>query len=328
MKKRIFKIGRYTFLVLIIFVCCGMMYLKFALPSVPLEDIHVDITAARVERGDYLFNRVAQCVSCHSEREIDKLTMPVKPGTIGEGGEDFNRRLGFPGSYTAANITPYGLGHWTDAEIFRAITSGVSKDGHALFPIMPYLNYGRVDKEDIYSIIAYVRTLKPIQKEKRADEYDFPMNFIINTIPQKPHFQTKPEASDSVHYGEYLVSIASCIHCHTQEDKGKLIPGLEFGGGRKFPLPTGGTLHSANISPDMETGIGAWTREMFIQRFRLYADSSFKPSLVQKNSFNSIMPWTNFSKMTTEDLSAIYAYLRTIKAVKNKVVKFSVDKNK
>ncbi|MBS1600646.1 MAG: c-type cytochrome [Bacteroidetes bacterium] len=327
MNKRIFKISRNIVLVVIIIISCGAAYIKFALPSIPLEEIHVAITADRVERGKYLFNHVAACVSCHSEREENKFTMPVKPGTEGAGGEEFNRQRGFPGSYTAANITPYGLGQWTDAEIFRAITSGVSKDGHALFPIMPYLHYGTVDKEDIFSIIAYVRTLKSIKKDRQPDEYDFPMNLIINTIPQKPHFQTRPDTGDSVAYGRYLVTMAGCIHCHSQEEKGKLIAGMEFGGGRPFLLPTGGTLHSANITPDMESGIGQWTSDMFIQRFRVYADSSFQSKEVAKNTFNSIMPWTDFAKMKTEDLAAIYAYLRTIKPVKNTVVRFSVNKN-
>lgn len=308
-------------------ICCGAAFVKFALPSVPLEDIQITATPERVARGNYLFNHVAACVSCHSEREMDKLTMPVKPGTIGEGGEDFNRRFGFPGSFTAANITPYGIGQWTDAEIFRAITSGVSRDGHALFPIMPYQTYGTADKEDIFSIIAYVRTLNPIKKDKQPDEYDFPMNFIINTIPQKPQFHVRPATNDSVRYGKYLVTMAECIHCHSQLENGRPIQGTEFAGGRTFPLPTGGLVSSANITPDMETGIGQWTRDMFISRFRLYADSSFQPSLVSKNNFNSIMPWTDFAKMKTEDLSAIYDYLRTIKPVKNRVIKFTVKKD-
>jgi len=50
---------------------------------------------------------------------------------------------------------------------------------------MPYPNYGRMDKEDIYSMIAYIRSLAPIENEVPESKPDFPMNFIINTIPVK-----------------------------------------------------------------------------------------------------------------------------------------------
>ena len=82
-----------------------------------------------------------------------------------------------------ANLTPYHLGNWTDGEIFRAITTGVSRDGHALFPVMPYTSYAKMDPADIKDIIAYLRTLKPIHNAIPAAESDFPMNFIINTMP-------------------------------------------------------------------------------------------------------------------------------------------------
>jgi hypothetical protein len=61
----------------------------------------------------------------------------------------------------------------------------VSKDGSALFPVMPHAAYGRMDKEDVLSIIAYLRTLPAIAHEVPASVPDFPMNIIINTIPKK-----------------------------------------------------------------------------------------------------------------------------------------------
>jgi hypothetical protein len=79
-------------------------------------------------------------------------------------------------------------------------------------------------------------------------------------------------------------------------------------------------LASSNITPDKETGIGAWTEEQFIQRFRMYADSV---PVVAAGEFNSMMPWTMYGKMETEDLAAIYAYLRTVAPISNKVTKFT-----
>jgi mono/diheme cytochrome c family protein len=326
MKKRILKIAGYIFLILAVLLAGVVSYVKFALPSVAVQDLHITATPERLARGAYLFNVVAGCQDCHSHREEHLFSMPIKEGTVGEGGESFDKEKGFPGTYIAKNITPFHLANWSDGELFRAITSGVSKDGHALFPVMPYLHFGHADKEDIYSIIAYIRTLQPIKKDVPASHSDFPMDIIINTMPAPPDFQTLPDRSNSVLYGKYLVNMASCITCHSQAEKGKIIAGLEFGGGRSFPLPTGGFVRSANITPDVETGIGNWTKEAFIQRFRSYGDSSFKPGIVREGSFNTFMPWTQFAKMTTDDLAAIYDYLRTIKPVKNDVTKFSPKK--
>ena len=222
---------------------------------------------------------------------------------------------------TAKNITPTGVGNWSDGEIFRLITTGVNKQGKAIFPLMPYLHYGQMDKEDVFSIIAYIRTLAPVKNEVPDTKLDFPMNFIVNTIPAKANFVTKPDESDVVAYGKYLVNAAACMDCHTQFEKGQFVAGTEFGGGREFLMP-GGAVVSANISPDDETGIGAWSKEVFVARFKAYTDSSYVSPTLAPTDFNSPMPWVMYGGMKQSDLEAIYAYLRTVDAKKNRVTKF------
>jgi hypothetical protein len=321
------KVFRVLAIVIASLVGIGLLivaYIVNFLPNVgPAPDIKIIASAQRLERGKYIFYHGAGCVSCHSQRDEAMLTMPVIKGTEGSGGEVFDQRLGFPGSFTAKNLTPTHLGHWTDGEVYRAIVSGVSKDGHALFPIMPYDNYARMTTEDIYSVIAFIRTLKPLTAEWPVSHFDFPMNIIVRTIPEKPKPVTAPDRSNAVAYGEYLVNMASCKTCHTQAKQGKIIESLAFAGGRVMPLPTGGAVHSANITSDPVTGIGAWTKEDFVRRFQSYNDSSFHPTPVGKHQFNSIMPWTSMSKIKTSDLEAIYSYLKTLKPINNKVVKFS-----
>ncbi|MEZ4764059.1 MAG: hypothetical protein R3C26_13015 [Calditrichia bacterium] len=65
----------------------------------------------------------------------------------------------------------------------------------------------------------------------------------------------------------------------------------------------------------------------FINRFKQYADSSYQSPVVSINEFNTIMPWTMYAGMSEEDLGAIYAYLKTVSPVKNKVVGFKSDPN-
>jgi hypothetical protein len=97
---------------------------------------------------------------------------------------------------------------------------------------------------------------------------------------------------------------------------------MTYAGGFEFPL-AGGIVRSANITPDKETGIGDWSEAAFINRFKMYADSSYIPAKVSPTDFNTIMPWMMYATMTHEDLAAIYAYLETTTPVKNEVEKFT-----
>jgi hypothetical protein len=229
--------------------------------------------------------------------------------------------MGFPGIYYSANITPAGIGNWTDGEVYRAITTGVRKNGKPIFPVMPYHSYGLADPEDIKSLIVYIRTLKPIENAVPASSSDFPMNIILNTIPGKANPQPLPAAADSVAMGKYLFTIAACHDCHTTLEKGKFNEAFALAGGRPFPVP-GGEVHSANITQDKETGIGDWTKDMFIGKFAAFRDSANAHRKITLGETQTIMPWSMYTHMTDTDLGNIYAYLQTVKPIHNKVVKF------
>lgn len=325
--KRFKKILIWVVVVLIVAVAGFVGYLKLALPNVgAAPDMKVELTPERIARGEYLATHVTVCIDCHSQRDWTKFSGPPVEGTFGMGGGRFDQSLGFPGSYYAANITPAGISRYSDGELFRLITTGVTKEGKAIFPVMPYPYYGRMDEEDIKSIIAYIRTLPPIQHEVPGSESDFPMNFLINTIPQKASLTKLPAKTDVVNYGSYLVNAAACMECHTKADKGTLIAGTEFGGGREFPMPDGSIIHSANISPDKETGIGDWTEEMFLDLFHKRSDSATMHTPLKPGAQNSIMPWVMYGKMDEDDLKAIYTYLKTVKPVKNAVTIYTPPK--
>jgi mono/diheme cytochrome c family protein len=326
MKKKITKIV--IILLLVLFTGIGVLitYVKLALPNVgKAPELTVERTPERIARGAYLANNVTVCIDCHSSRDWTKFAGPLAAGSVGAGGEIFNKQMGFPGTFYAPNITPFHLKGWTDGELFRAITTGVNKDGRALFPVMPYKSYGKMDKEDIYSIIAYIRTLPEQTKEVPASKADFPVSILINTMPAKATPGTLPAATDKVAYGAYLFTASACADCHTPQDKGAAIKGLENAGGFAFKFP-GGTTYSSNITPDKETGIGNWNEEQFVNRFRLFADSAYQPAAVGAEQFQTVMPWSMYGKMKAEDLAAIYAYLQTIKPIKHQVAKFEPAK--
>lgn len=310
--------------ILVVVLASGVFYVKKALPDIEIPEEKIISSPERIKRGEYLANHVAVCIDCHSTRDWTRFAGPIVEGTEGRGGEKFGREFGFPGEFYSRNITPAAIGDWTDGELFRAVAAGVDKSGKALFPMMPYLHYGKLDKEDVNDILAYIRTLKPLKSSIPDREIDFPMDIIVNTIPEEPQYTKRP--TDPVLYGEYLVNMAACGECHTPMDHGKPIKGKEFAGGNEFYLEGFGTVRSLNITPDETSGIGTWTKEMFIKRFKYYTDSAYTPIPVGKNNFNTIMPWTMYGGMTEDDLGAIYEYLRTVKPVKNAVKMFSTER--
>lgn len=325
MKKKL-RIVLFIVVGILVLVTGLLSYVKVAFPNVgPAPEIKITSTPALIERGRYLANSVSACMDCHSTRDWSKFAGPPDTTTWGKGGEIFDQKFGFPGAFYSKNITPAGIGTWTDGEVYRAITSGVSKDGSALFPVMPHPNYGKMATEDIYAIIAYLRTLKPINNTVPQSVPDFPMNFIINTIPVKPNPQAIPDTASKIAYGQYLLNAAACAECHTKQSKGQKVPGMDYAGGFEFPIATG-VVRSSNITPDKETGIGYWSEEAFINRFKMYADSNYTPATVGPNEFNTIMPWSMYASMKREDLAAIYAYLQTVAPAPNMVVKFTPKK--
>jgi mono/diheme cytochrome c family protein len=322
--KKFFLVLGIILLIVVVAIGGAITYIKISLPDVgEAPDLKIEATPERVERGKYLANAVTICMDCHSSRDWSKFSGPITPGTHGKGGERFDQTVGFPGVYYSKNITPTGISRYTDGELYRVITTGVNKEGKAMFPVMPYSHYGKMDNEDIYSIIAYIRTLQPIENPVQDSQSDFPMSVIINTIPSKGAPVKRPEPSDTIAYGGYMVNASGCIECHTQVDKGQIIPELAFSGGREFRMSDGSLLRSPNITPDPETGIGNWNKQAFLARFKAYADSAYVVPSVAIGEFNTIMPWTMYCNMKEEDLASIYAYLRTVAPVKNQVVKFT-----
>jgi mono/diheme cytochrome c family protein len=179
--------------------------LKFKYPAVgAAPDLKVESTTAQIERGKYLANHVAVCIDCHSQRNWNIFAGPLVPRTEGKGGEKFDKKFGFPGTFYSGNITPAGIGNWTDGEIYRAITSGVSKNGKPFFPIMPYINYNTMDTEDVKAIIAYLHTLKPIENKVPESSPNFPVNFMLRTIPRPAHPKQRPEKSDVLLFSALL----------------------------------------------------------------------------------------------------------------------------
>ncbi len=307
-------------LAIVLFVILGAgLFVNFAKPDVGEQpDLFIQVDSTTIERGRYLANHVAVCIDCHSKRDWSIFSGPVVTGTEGSGGEVFDQNAGFPGKIYSSNLTPAALSSWSDGEIYRAITSGVSKDGHALFPLMAYERFGKMSIGDILSIISYVRNLSSIKNSVPKTELDFPVSLLNKLGPKPAAHQANPKPSDTLKYGAYLVNAAGCVDCHSKQDKGKIIEGTAFGGGMEFVQPAG-TIRAPNITKHPTLGIGNWTRELFIAKFKAYDNNDLSSMKIGKDQLNTPMPWKMYSGMTTQDLSAIYSYLQSLEPIANQV---------
>lgn len=324
--KTLLKVIAFILGAIVILALGGVAFLQLGFPKVdPAPELTLEYTPDRIERGAYLANHVTVCMDCHSKRDFSQFSGPPTPGTLGAGGDRFDQSMGLPGVFYAKNITPHGISSYTDGELFRLITTGVTNDNRPMFPLMPYSYYGKMDPEDIYDIIAYIRSIPSVENDIPDSKADFPVNLLLRTMPVNATPVVKPAPTDLVAYGAYLVNASSCAECHTQVDpQGMIIQDQKFAGGRSFPMPGGVMVTSSNLTPDKETGIGNWTEAQFVARFKQYTDSAYVNPTVAPGEFNSIMPWTMYAGMKEEDLKAIYAYLKTIKPIKNEVIKFTV----
>lgn len=111
----------------------------------------------------------------------------------------------------------------------------------------------------------------------------------------------------TVERGRYLAVVSDCASCHTVPQKGH-----PFAGGRPIETPFGNIV-APNITPDLETGIGAWTDEQF--------DDAVRKGIGRHGErLYPAMPYNAYTKMSREEALAIRAYLNTVDAVYNPVV--------
>jgi mono/diheme cytochrome c family protein len=313
-----------AFLYLLTFVSLlaagGFAYLFLALPrNAPAASLEVPRTPARIARGQYLSRHVVGCSDCHGERDWTKYSAPQIRDREGHGGMAF--RIGV-GTLYSPNITPARLSTWTDGEVLRAMVSGVSKDGSPLFPLMPYDAYRQMSRDDAESVIAFIRTLPSAARDVPRSQLNFPFNLLVRTMPSPAPAlrETAPDRSNRLAYGQYLTTIATCVTCHTRMERGQPVPGMAFAGGLKFTTRSGDVQYSANITSDPDTGIGRWTMEQFVERFKSVADAD-EASLALNGRRNTEMPWRDYGGMSKDDLEAIFTYLRTVPAVRHAVAR-------
>ena len=263
--------------------------------------------SAVIARGKHIVFDIAHCSGCHSNANSDSLLQLGLDVPL-SGGKVFALPLG---NIYSKNITPdkeYGIGSYTDAEIARALRYGVHPDGTAVYDFMPFHN---MSDEDLTAVISFLRVQKPVANNVPAHELNVLGN-VVKAFMVKPVGPTgavpvsvKPDTTAA--YGRYLVTgLADCSGCHTQRDISGAYVGEPFAGGG--PMDHG--LVPPNLTPDSSSRIFGWSQDDFVKRFRQGKFISY-----------SNMPWDAFKRMSDEELTAIYKFLKTVKPAKTAVVK-------
>ncbi len=280
--------------------------------SRPLTNRVFERTPERLARGKYLAESVIPCVDCHSPHDWTQRDASIPPGMKFAGG-DMSVLKGLPGRVVAPNLTPdpeTGAGNWSDDALARAIREGIGHDGRTLFPMMPYEGFRHLPDEDLASIVVYLRSLPAVRNPLPKTEIIFPVKYLIRSAPQPITAPVPvPDLSSPVKRGAFLVTVAVCGDCHTPQEKGQALAGMELGGGAVFEGPWG-RVASMNLTPDA-SGIPYYNESLFVEAIRT--------GYVKARPLNQIMPWFVYRNMTDEDLKAIFAYLKTLAPVKHGV---------
>jgi len=290
---------------------CILLLAGCSTTTEPTEDIAQSVsTEAQLERGEYLAENLLICFLCHSEIDWQTPGLPVVAGTKAAGLTFADQTLPFP--LTVPNISPdpeTGSGNWTDEQWANALRNGIGHDGRILFPVMPYMSYRALSDDDLAAVIAYMRSIPPINHTPTHHELPPP---VAESLQAPPPVETvpPPDLSTLAARGKYLVEVTECHGCHTPTGPDMLpIPGTDFSGGFRLTGPWGDVV-GANITPDA-SGISYYDEATFINAMRT--------GNVGARHLNPIMPWGRFRNLTDEDLSAIWAYLQTLPPVVHRV---------
>jgi mono/diheme cytochrome c family protein len=255
------------------------------------------------ERGSYLVNTIMTCGNCHTPKG--------PPAAVA--GKDFSGGLSWdepPFKVTAPNITQdkeTGIGNWTDDQIKTMLLTGKNPHGIQEAEVMPTAFYPILTPDDLNSIVAYLRTLKPVSNKVPDPIYKIALPH--HAFPGAEKSFSQADLNDKLKRGFYLATIGHCMECHTPFKAGggpRDFAGSLGKGGAEFPGPWG-VVKSRNITSSKTAGIGDWT------------DAEIKEAIVHGkrkdgSKLTGPMGFQYYVKMTDADLDAVIAYVRTVPA--------------
>jgi mono/diheme cytochrome c family protein len=258
-----------------------------------------------VRRGAYLA-RAGDCIACHTERE----------GQPFAGGLPLNTPIGI---IYSTNITPdleTGIGRYNMDDFVKVMREGVAKDGHRLYPAMPYTSYARLSQEDLSALHAYfTQGMEPVRNPNRPTQLGWPLSMrsliaVWNALYfKKGEYAADPKNSASWNRGAYLVQgLGHCGECHTPRGvAGQMKAGSEQNGRQYLAGATLDNWHASSLTGDLDSGLHAWSKDEIVEFLR-----TGRTARVAAIGVMSEVVGKSTQYLTDQDLMAIAEYLKSL----------------
>lgn len=282
--------------------------------------------AALIQRGEYLA-RVGDCMACHT----------AKGGQPFAGGLPLQTPLGV---IYSTNITPdkeTGIGNYSYQDFDRALRQGVAKQGHTLYPAMPYPSYASVKPSDVQALYAYfMQGVAPVSQAPAANQIAWPLSMRWPLALWRRAFAPTPVAEGAagtsaataggdeqqLAHGRYLVEgLGHCGACHTPRGVAYQELALSDTGGATFL--SGGVVEqwlAKNLRSDQADGLGTWSRDeiaTFLKSGRNDHSAAF-------GSMSEVVS-DSTQYMSDADLQAMAAYLKSLAPVRADAASLAYD---
>jgi len=261
-------------------------------------------SAQEISRGEYLAH-AADCVACHT----------VPGGGAFAGG----RGMGTPlGTVYTTNVTPdpeTGIGQYSLQDFDRALRRGVARDGHYLYPSMPYPSYAKLADADVAALYAYfMRAVAPVRQANRPTGMRWPLNIrwplaIWNAVfLDKAPYASVPDHDAQWNRGAYLVQgLGHCGACHTPRGlvfQEKALTQADQAYLSGAPLDN---WSAVNLRGDDTSGLGQWSEAELTEYLKTGHNAG-------GTAFGSMIDAINYSTqyLSDEDNAAIAHYLKSL----------------
>jgi mono/diheme cytochrome c family protein len=312
--KKVLKYLLYIVVIILVIGLAGFSFIEIrGIPTYDVKkiDYTVQVTPESVARGKKI--ALLLCADCHKSNATGKLTGRPMTDAPAEFGKIYTQNI--------TQDKTYGIGEWTDGELVYLLRTGIKRDGKYAPPYMAKLPH--MADDDINAVISFLHSDDPLVTASATPDTPCAPSFVTKflcTVAFKPFKMPEqkidmPDTNNAVQFGKYLVYNLECFSCHSADYKTDNweVPELSkgyLGGGNKPLDREGKVIVTQNLTPDVETGIGSWTEQRFVNALKYGT---------MENDRSLRFPMVPFIYLTDTEAKAIYAYLKTVPPIKNKV---------
>ena len=271
-------------------------------------DSAAQAAAAGMSHGEYVA-RLGNCVACHSTPEGDALAGGLKMA------------VPMLGVIYTTNITPdpvNGIGDYTFEDFDKAMRVGVAKDGHRLYPAMPYPSYAKMSEQDMVALYDFfMNEVEPSSQANIPSEIPgwksprWPLGIWNLLAHDDDPYEVVDSESEAWNRGAYLIQgLGHCGACHTPRGLLMQEKGLDDGDSSFLSGAPLDHWSASSLNGDINSGLGRWDEDDVVE-FLESGHNRFG------TAFGTMVEVVNNSTahMSDDDLQAMAVYLKSLPAV-------------